>query len=332
MVASAPNEQAAPRDIRHNDLRSLSLMVGSGYRSVGTVLDGAATVARGRFDLQEVRPGLLVHASDARHERTVTTHLLKQPGLNFSIVLKGGWQATLGRTSLACGGAAPQAMAFVLAEADVWQKHASRGGHARMVNVMASAEWLEGSGLDGSDLGAASVGALSRRHRWHGQWRPSSRIMALANQILSRPIYAGALQRLYLESRAIDIALESLSFLNGATPSPGATYNAANYKRMQLVRERLDDGTGDVPSLADLARDVGLGARTLQRQFATVHGVGVLEYARRQRLNLARQLLEREGVTVAQAAHRAGYAHPANFATAFRRQFSLLPSQIRARL
>ena len=297
---------------------------------MGSALDSSATVAKGVFALRQIRPGLLVHASDARHERTVTTRLVKNPSVNFSIVLQGRWQATLGGTSLACGGAEPRAMAFVLSEADLWQKHASRGGHARMVNVMTSPEWLESSGLDGSELSALQVGALSRRHRWQGQWEPSSRLVALASQILGRPRYAGALQQLYLESRAIDIVVESLALLtdsaNGGVQYPG------DHRRMRLVRERLDDGAGHIPSLADLAREAGMSTRTLQRQFADVHGMGVLEYARRRRLDLARKLLERDGATVAQAAYRAGYAHPANFATAFRRQFGMPPSQVRPQL
>lgn len=75
-----------------------------------------------------------------------------------------------------------------------------------------------------------------------------------------------------------------------------------------------------------------MSTRTLQRQFADLHGIGLLEYARRRRLDLARELLERGDATVAQAAHRAGYAHPANFATAFRRQFGMPPSQTRPQL
>ncbi len=332
MVRSLPNDEAARHHIRHDDLRSLSRLVGSGYRALGAELDGSATIAKGAFDLTHVRPGLLVHASDARYERTVTTCLVKQQSLNFSIVLRGRWQATLGRTLLACGGAEPRAMAFVLSEADIWQKQAQRGGHARMVNVMASPEWLEGSGLDGSELGAASVSALSSRHRWQAEWTPSKRVVALANQILGRPVYTGALRKLHLESRAIDIVVESISLLTGTASASDGTRHPADLRRMHLVRDRLDEGTGELPSLADLAREAGVSARTLQRQFAVVHGIGVLEYARRRRLDLARNLLEREGVTVAQAAHRAGYAHPANFATAFRRQFGLLPSQTRARL
>ena len=92
-------------------------------------------------------------------------------------------------------------------------KSATPSGHARMVNVMASPEWLETSILDGSDAAPLSMASLARRHRWHAYWQPSARLLGLADRVLGIPLYGGALQKLYLESRAIDIVVESLSLL-----------------------------------------------------------------------------------------------------------------------
>ncbi|MCA0302772.1 MAG: AraC family transcriptional regulator [Proteobacteria bacterium] len=320
------------RDIRHRDLVAMSHLVGSGYRALGNGLHEAEMVARGQFSLSEVRPGLLLHASDARHQRSVTTRMVKDRSINFSVVLAGGWRATLGGRPLASGGSSPQASTFVLAEPDSWQKHVERGDRARMVNVLVSPEWLEGEGLPAGDLSGLAVGALARRHLWSGSWRPSMRSVAMAQQVLSRPVYSGVLQRLHLESRAIEIVLEALATVTGSVGSVLPVGSASvDLRRLNRVRERLDDETGAIPSLSDLARDVGLSVRTLQRRFVEAFGMSVLEYARRRRLELARGLLERDGATVAQAAHAAGYAHAANFATAFRRHFGLMPREARSR-
>ncbi len=334
MNVPALSGESGRSKIRHEDLVSFSRLVGTGYRPMGTALDGAATVAEGKFHLREVRPGLLVHASDARYQRTVTTRMEKQQSLNFSVVLGGGWRATLGGTALASGGhgsEGPSATAFVLSEADLWQKHAEKGGHARMVNVMASPDWLETSILDGSDADPLSIASLARRHRWHAHWRPSARLLGLADRVLGLPIYGGALQKLYLESRAIDIVVESLSLLldEGSLASKGG--RPTEHRRMWAVRERLDAATQEVPSLAALARDAGVSTRTLQRQFTAVHGVAIFDYLRLRRLDRARRLLEREGISIAQAAHLSGYSSAANFATAFRRRFGLSPRQARDR-
>ena len=334
MVLPALPSASDHSKIRHEDLVSLSRLVGTGYRPIDMPLDGTATVAEGTFRLREVRPGLLVHASDARYERTVTTRMEKQQSLNFSIVLGGGWRATLGGTALASGGhggGSPSATAFVLSESDLWQKHAVEGGHARMVNVMASPEWLETSILDGSDAAPLSMASLARRHRWHAYWQPSARLLGLADRVLGMPLYGGALQKLYLESRAIDIVVESLSLLLDEGSAAGRGGRPSEHRRMWAVRERLDAAPREVPSLAQLARDAGVSPRTLQRQFAAVHGVAIFDYVRLRRLDRARRLLEREGISVAQAAHLAGYSSAANFATAFRRRFGLSPRQARDR-
>ncbi len=318
--------------VRHADLVSLSRLVGTGYRTVGAEVGRTETVAKGMFQLRQVRPGLLVHASDARHERSVTTHLLKQRSLNFSVVLRGRWQATLGGERLACGGARPEAMFFALAEPDAWSKRAERGDHARMVNVMATPDWLEGEGVGEIDAGEAAIRALSRQHRAHGQWRPSPRLIAMAEQVLARPHYSGVLQRLYLESRAIEMVAEALMTVAGET-SGGASgaLRPADDRRMRTVRELLDVAPAEALSLAAIAREAGVSVRTLQRQFQSVHGVGLFHYLRGRRLDRARDALEREGITVAQAAHGAGYASAANFTAAFSRRFGLSPKQVRAR-
>jgi AraC-like DNA-binding protein len=58
----------------------------------------------------------------------------------------------------------------------------------------------------------------------------------------------------------------------------------------------------------------------------------VFDYVRVRKLEQAREVLERDGVSVAQAAYIAGYASPANFATAFKRQFGTSPKNVRARM
>ena len=53
------------------------------YRAMGAALDATTTVAEGKFHLREVRAGLLVHASDARYEHTVTTRMEKHQSLKL---------------------------------------------------------------------------------------------------------------------------------------------------------------------------------------------------------------------------------------------------------
>lgn len=58
-------------------------------------------------------------------------------------------------------------------------------------------------------------------------------------------------------------------------------------------------------------------------------GTTVFDYLRRNRLLRARDALERDRCSIIAAAELAGYTSPANFATAYRRQFGMTPRQSR---
>lgn len=73
------------------------------------------------------------------------------------------------------------------------------------------------------------------------------------------------------------------------------------------------------PSQVDLARQVGVSDRTLQKGFKSVFGMTPFAYLTQQRMNRAEQLLRHSNRTVAEVVNRVGYANPAQFAVAFKR-------------
>jgi AraC-like DNA-binding protein len=68
---------------------------------------------------------------------------------------------------------------------------------------------------------------------------------------------------------------------------------------------------------------------SLQRAFRALHGVTIFEYVRACKLDRARDALERDNISVGEAAHLVGYRTLGNFSTAFRRRFGITPRQIR---
>ncbi|WP_415807924.1 helix-turn-helix transcriptional regulator, partial [Bordetella muralis] len=78
-------------------------------------------------------------------------------------------------------------------------------------------------------------------------------------------------------------------------------------------------------SLVQIAKHACLSVNTLQRHFRAVWGKTVFAYLRDARLDRARMALERDAISVTQAALIAGYSSPANFATAFRQRYGIPP-------
>lgn len=99
-------------------------------------------------------------------------------------------------------------------------------------------------------------------------------------------------------------------------------------QRLEAVRQQLEFAPAEDYTLADLARRAAMSPSSLRDKFRTTYGTSVFGYLRTCRLTLARSYLE-QGYSVQQAAHRSGYRHATNFATAFRRQFGISPRHVR---
>jgi AraC-like DNA-binding protein len=82
---------------------------------------------------------------------------------------------------------------------------------------------------------------------------------------------------------------------------------------------------GDPWSLDALAREVGLSRSVFAERFAGVMGAPPMQYLSNWRLQCAARLLERQGVSIAQAAAEVGYESEAAFNRAFKKQVGMPP-------
>jgi AraC-like DNA-binding protein len=81
----------------------------------------------------------------------------------------------------------------------------------------------------------------------------------------------------------------------------------------------------DPPSLAILARQVGLNECSLKRGFRQAFGTTVFGYLHNYRLEQAKQMLESGTWKVGEAAKIVGYKDLTAFGRAFRQKFGILP-------
>lgn len=293
---------------------------------------------QGHLSWQHLRSGLSLHCSDCIELHTFQTQVVTAPHVNFLIFLEGDSEVRyddrtfhLGRPAGAPAGC-ERAATVVTSRPVQFTRQARRGKRVRKVSVSLTPEWFEAGGLEGQE----ALRELIDPHRDHlllQRWQPSPRLLALAEQVLRPPAEAqGLLRTLYLESRALEIVGEAIAGFSGAPPTPPRHLRPHEMARIRRTLELLHSDAADGWSLERIAREVGVNASTLQRQFQATQGVSLFEYQRRRKLRQAREALERQGVSVSQAAWLAGYSSAANFATAFKRTFGLSPSQVRARL
>ncbi|MCP3371375.1 helix-turn-helix transcriptional regulator [Bradyrhizobium cajani] len=239
------------------------------------------------------------------------------PGLFISVAFDDG--AGRGVLTRAAGGET-QMTAIAVREATAVGRSVRRHGHSAIGLALPEASIDElGLGdafraLFESNESGATVVSL----------KASPRIQAVAAEMFSPPV-AGSAAQLLLSAHAAEIVVHALFGEHGRI-SVDPTSDLQRM-RLQSVKERIDADLAYPWSIDELARNAGLSRRSFNQKFQMAYGESAIDYLRGQRLDAARALLIHQRLSVTEAAYRVGYAHPANFATAFRRRFGHSPSR-----
>jgi AraC-like DNA-binding protein len=160
-------------------------------------------------------------------------------------------------------------------------------------------------------------------------------IQRTVQEIVTCP-YQGFEKRLFLQGKVHDlIGLQLMSVLRDRGSFPSTTrLKPETIARLHHAKDLLAMQLEHPPSLSQLAQQVGISDRTLQRGFQTLFNTTVMGYLTEQRLKQAKQLLRQgatEGLrstrTVTEVATMVGYRNMGHFAMAFKRRFGITPSQ-----
>lgn len=286
--------------------------------------------------MRQLRPGLHLHADDAHDAQDMTAEGSMSEGLRVVLLLEGAVDVSYGarRMRLTARNASASALLVSVAEPDLFIRRARQGSYARRVSLGLGYPWLEQAA--GGDASPA-LDAFMRNHLAMQQWTVSPRITAIAEQIVRPPEFEPLMQNLYLESRVLELVSEALSSISSAASgavnqvAAQVTLRPQEHRRIRELHDYLSTSDDDELSLEQLARRACTNPNTLQKQFRALYGMTVFEFVRDNRLQRARQALERDGVTVGQAAACAGYSSAANFATAYKRRFGIAPKLSRSR-
>ncbi len=158
--------------------------------------------------------------------------------------------------------------------------------------------------------------------------RMDGALMALTDEVfdisetLSGSVPGGGL--LYLHAKAMELialAVDRASTISVDSPALAE----GDVKRLRQAVVILKDNMDNPPSVAELARRVGLGEKRFKAGFKLLFGSPVMSYHRRLRMERARELLVARAHNVTEVASLIGYANPSKFAAAYRREFGESP-------
>ncbi|WP_068680339.1 helix-turn-helix transcriptional regulator, partial [Variovorax sp. WDL1] len=110
------------------------------------------------------------------------------------------------------------------------------------------------------------------------------------------------------------------------TPSPTSTQRLRDLARLRRVRDRIDRDYAQPLNVEALARDAGMSAGHLSRQFRLAYGESPYSYLMTRRIERAMALLRRGDLSVTEVCFEVGCASLGTFSTRFTELVGVPPS------
>ncbi|MUL35146.1 AraC family transcriptional regulator [Gloeocapsopsis dulcis] len=166
---------------------------------------------------------------------------------------------------------------------------------------------------------------------FHQTLNQSTPVMQQVLQQIIHCPYQGALKRMYLESKVLELLVLQFHQLLGKQKLSSSTlsFHSTDIERLHLAKAILQQEMKHPPALLDLAKLVGLNDFKLKQGFRHLFGTTVFGYLQTCRMEQAQQLLSDRSLSIAEIAQRVGYASASQFCHAFKRYAGMKPSDYR---
>lgn len=182
--------------------------------------------------------------------------------------------------------------------------------------------FLVGHCIFGSPDAALLVSLLPQLVLVRGEPRLATLVKLVGDECrASRPAREVVLARL-LEV----LLIEALRSTAGTAASPGLLRGLAD-ARLALAIRRMHEIPAAPWTVAQLAREAALSRSAFFERFRRALGVAPMEYLLAWRMALAKNMLCREDVGIAEVAARVGYSSASTFSVAFTRHVGLPPAR-----
>jgi AraC-like DNA-binding protein len=128
-------------------------------------------------------------------------------------------------------------------------------------------------------------------------------------------------------ARLLEVLLiEALRSTAGTAAPPGLLRGLAD-ERLALAIRRMHESPTRPWTVALLAKEAALSRSAFFERFSRAVGVAPIEYLLAWRMAIAKNLLRRDGCSVAEVAQRVGYSSGSTFSVAFTRHVGVSPTQ-----
>ncbi len=276
---------------------------------------------------REVSPGMFLGATDLRLDTPLAYQSRTFPAICLSVVLEGFATNT---TEGIEGGFCPDEVWITsTGECQPTSMTIHADQPVRVVELLLTPAWSEHNRatMDGDPTYEAMQRAMRqpvmiRRHAL------DARLRQIAWSVLNPPAH-GAFTNVHFDASAMSLLGILAEAFRPSEATATANLTPKSLERMLEIRGHIDANAAAVDSLAALATRFAISQSKLKQDFQRAFGASAREYLLERRLLIGRNAILRDGLTIAEAAYRAGYNHPANFTSAFTRHFGYPPSRLK---
>lgn len=311
-----------------SDLHSMNLHPSSMF-FLSKKKENRSGVMKGQFSYHNHYGGLSVHGGRITELQDLSHCFEIPPGLSFNFLFEGNIYFALAGKKYQMGDSKKSKVScssIILSRPEILTKYMSQGSQICKLNLFVERSWLESRCNNHKDF--SQLSHLFQQHALVTKWTPSKKTVALAKSLLLMQKQKGLVDNLQGECHVVELlslCLKELTEHLKAIKTEEITL-VPDTAQSQL-KEKIDDCLKNGVSLDSIASTLNMSISTLQRKFKAAFGITVFDYVRQRRLEIAKVAMMSEGLSVGEAAYLAGYKHPSNFVTAFKKRFSLTPSE-----
>lgn len=191
------------------------------------------------------------------------------------------------------------------------------------ISLLIDHSWLD-SAVSADPQIDSSLKDLLKKHLSFQTWRSSPGLQVVLNEMFECFRSGGISSRLKGEALVATTVMRVLEQLK-----PGDE----KFQQYCRIKGHVDElishcDANSQLSVEQVASHMGLSASTLQRAFKQGGKTTVTAYIRQRQLENAFRAIDQEGVSISEAAFKAGYRHCPNFVKAFKRCFGITPGQL----
>jgi len=135
-------------------------------------------------------------------------------------------------------------------------------------------------------------------------------------------------QRLYLHAKAMEILSMFFSAQTLERENCPFLNDEELVRKLKQVKESLIEHYQAAPTLAELAKQVGLNENQLKVGFKEIYGLPPYQYLMNHRLEIAKNMLQSSKYQVNEIADHIGYQNVSHFISAFKKKFGMTPKKL----